>query len=209
MWNLLVPLMTRKFLAGTRHSQAVAVASTLTDRLCIATDGNFTKDLSAQNLMTCGDDEQTGCNGGSAFRAWEFTMTNGIVTGGKFNSKQVPVDDDRHIFVLLASYRANAYTCRTHISVRQGCQPYQRRPCNHYGDSSMKNCSALGPMQPTICKNKCLNKDYNIDYNDDLHKSNFLFYFFSKRTHYACPPEVCTTVHSDITSYFVFKSCWD
>lgn len=47
--------------------------------------------------MACGDDQQEGCNGGSAFRAWEFTMTNGIVTGGKYNSKEVPVDDNRHI----------------------------------------------------------------------------------------------------------------
>lgn len=39
--------------------------------------------------MSCGDDEQLGCNGGSAFRAWEFTMRKGIVTGGDFGSKEV------------------------------------------------------------------------------------------------------------------------
>jgi len=39
--------------------------------------------------MACGDDEQSGCNGGSAFKAWEFTMKKGIVTGGGFGSKEV------------------------------------------------------------------------------------------------------------------------
>lgn len=67
----------------------MAVASTFTDRLCIATNGYFTESLSAQNLMACGDSEQQGCNGGSAFRAWEFIANRGIVTGGNFGSKEV------------------------------------------------------------------------------------------------------------------------
>lgn len=39
--------------------------------------------------MSCGDEEQLGCNGGSAFRAWEYTMNKGIVTGGNFHSSEV------------------------------------------------------------------------------------------------------------------------
>jgi len=39
--------------------------------------------------MSCGDDEILGCDGGSAFKAWEFTMANGIVTGGNFGSNEV------------------------------------------------------------------------------------------------------------------------
>jgi len=69
------------------------VASAFTDRLCIATNGTFTESLSAQNIMACGDGEQSGCNGGSAYRAWEFTMNNGVVTGGGFGSKEVARDN--------------------------------------------------------------------------------------------------------------------
>lgn len=39
--------------------------------------------------MSCGDDEKLGCNGGSAFKAWEFITGKGIVTGGNFDSNEV------------------------------------------------------------------------------------------------------------------------
>jgi len=39
--------------------------------------------------MSCADDERIGCDGGSAFKAWERTMNKGIVTGGNFNSNKV------------------------------------------------------------------------------------------------------------------------
>jgi len=39
--------------------------------------------------MSCSIDEQSGCYGRSAFKAWEFTMKKGIVTGGNFGSKEV------------------------------------------------------------------------------------------------------------------------
>ncbi|XP_050435932.1 cathepsin B-like cysteine proteinase 4 [Adelges cooleyi] len=125
-------------------SWAVSVASAFTDRLCIATDGQFTKKLSAQHIMSCGDDKQAGCQGGSAYRAWEFTKNHGVVTGGNFNSKE-------------------------------GCQPYRRRYCDHAGDLSMKNCSTLGPMRPTICQRKCFNSQYNVDYESDLHKTSEVY----------------------------------
>lgn len=122
-------------------SWAVAVASTFTDRLCIATNGTFTQNLSAQNLMSCGDDEKLGCNGGSAFKAWEFITGKGIVTGGNFDSNE-------------------------------GCQPYKNRPCDHYGDSGMTNCSSLRRTPMTICREKCINKNYKVKYDDDLHKTS-------------------------------------
>lgn len=39
--------------------------------------------------MSCGDEEKIGCGGGSAFKAWELTMNQGIVTGGNFDSNEV------------------------------------------------------------------------------------------------------------------------
>lgn len=65
------------------------MASTFTDRLCIATYGKLTDHLSAQNLMSCGETEKFGCDGGSAFKAWELTMGKGIVTGGNYESHEV------------------------------------------------------------------------------------------------------------------------
>jgi len=39
--------------------------------------------------LSCGDEEKMGCDGGSAFKAWELTMSKGIVTGGNFDSNEV------------------------------------------------------------------------------------------------------------------------
>ncbi|XP_060862942.1 cathepsin B-like cysteine proteinase 3 [Metopolophium dirhodum] len=125
-------------------SWAVAVASTFTDRLCIASNGQFTDHLSAQNLLSCGDEEKMGCDGGSAFKAWELTMSKGIVTGGNFDSNE-------------------------------GCQPYKNRPCNHYGNSNLKNCSSLRRTQMTVCREKCVNKNYKVKYEDDLHKTSIVY----------------------------------
>ncbi|XP_025405755.1 cathepsin B-like cysteine proteinase 3 [Sipha flava] len=125
-------------------SWAVAVASSFTDRLCIKTDGKFTKHLSAQNLMSCGAERSTGCGGGSAFKAWEHTMTKGIVTGGHYGSNE-------------------------------GCQPYQRSTCDHFGVTGGKNCSSEILMVQTTCDEKCSNENYGIDYNEDLHKTSSVY----------------------------------
>uniref|UniRef100_A0A2S2PPW0 Cathepsin B-like cysteine proteinase 6 n=1 Tax=Schizaphis graminum TaxID=13262 RepID=A0A2S2PPW0_SCHGA len=126
-------------------SWAVAVASTFTDRLCIATNGKFTKNLSAQHLMSCGDSERLGCDGGSAFKAWEFTMSKGIVTGGNFDSNE---------------------GCQPYKN--RPCDHYG-------DDSRMTNCSSLRRTQMTICREKCINKNYKVKYEDDLYNTSVVY----------------------------------
>lgn len=68
--------------------QAVSSASVFTDRLCIASKGQFNGQLSAAELMSCTRDDE-GCGGGNVMQAFKFLETHGIVTGGDYNSHEV------------------------------------------------------------------------------------------------------------------------
>ena len=68
--------------------QAVAVASAFSDRLCIASDGKFNANMSAEQLLSC-DKKSKGCDGGYLDTAWQYIGNNGLVTGGDYGSKEV------------------------------------------------------------------------------------------------------------------------
>lgn len=61
----------------------------MTDRYCIATKGQKKFHFSAENLVSCCDECGSGCNGGFPSAAWEYWVTNGIVSGGPYDSKEV------------------------------------------------------------------------------------------------------------------------
>jgi len=68
---------------------AVAVATALTDRRCIQSNGADTEQLSAWDIISCCQDcwgdGSNGCNGGYSAKAYDFYDTIGIVTGGSYN----------------------------------------------------------------------------------------------------------------------------
>lgn len=64
---------------------AFATAEAITDRICIATNGSLAQDVSAQDLMTCCSECGNGCHGGEPLAAWQYWVTNGLVTGGLYN----------------------------------------------------------------------------------------------------------------------------
>lgn len=59
---------------------AFAALSATDSRLCIATEGGFTKELSRTYLTSCAF--EYGCNGGLARYAYAFLATGGVPTGG-------------------------------------------------------------------------------------------------------------------------------
>ncbi|XP_050437997.1 cathepsin B-like isoform X7 [Adelges cooleyi] len=67
---------------------AFGTSGAFSDRLCIATDGDFNELLSAEDLAFCCNLCGFGCQGGYPIFAWEHFSTNGIVTGGGYDSKQ-------------------------------------------------------------------------------------------------------------------------
>ncbi|XP_050438006.1 cathepsin B-like [Adelges cooleyi] len=80
---------------------AFGTSGAFSDRLCIATDGEFNELLSAEELTFCCHSCGEGCWGGYPIKAWEYFSTNGLVTGGDYDSKKgclpyyvPPYDDD-------------------------------------------------------------------------------------------------------------------
>lgn len=71
--------------------QAVAVASTITDRLCIHSGGRIGTHISEQDLLTCCTNCGSGCDGGDPAEAWKYWKKYGIVSGGAYGSAQVKI----------------------------------------------------------------------------------------------------------------------
>jgi len=65
---------------------AVSAASAMSDRRCIASNASLVVPVSAEDLMSCCWQCGFGCNGGYIQDAWDYWATNGIVTGGLYNS---------------------------------------------------------------------------------------------------------------------------
>uniref|UniRef100_A0A8D8M3V1 Cathepsin B n=1 Tax=Cacopsylla melanoneura TaxID=428564 RepID=A0A8D8M3V1_9HEMI len=66
---------------------AVSVATAISDRLCIASNGFFQGHISSQHLLSC-TKRTGGCQGGWPQLAWKHWGHNGVVTGGDYNSRQ-------------------------------------------------------------------------------------------------------------------------
>ena len=60
----------------------------MSDRMCIATEGKFQSDISAEDLLACCTGCGMGCNGGFPGAAWEYWVKAGLVTGGLYNSQE-------------------------------------------------------------------------------------------------------------------------
>ncbi|XP_050425326.1 cathepsin B-like isoform X1 [Adelges cooleyi] len=65
---------------------AFAAVEAMSDRVCIHSNGTKNFHFSAENLMSCCWSCGFGCNGGFPGAAWRYWKTNGIVSGGPYNS---------------------------------------------------------------------------------------------------------------------------
>ncbi|EFA09153.1 cathepsin B precursor [Tribolium castaneum] len=60
----------------------------MTDRLCIASKGKTKFEFSADDLLACCTACGKGCDGGAPYRAFEYWVAKGIVSGGDYNSNE-------------------------------------------------------------------------------------------------------------------------
>lgn len=70
-------------------SYAISVASAVSDRICIHSNGTKNPIMSAQHIISCCYLCGHGCNGGSSSESWNFFRRHGFLSGGDYNSKQV------------------------------------------------------------------------------------------------------------------------
>jgi cathepsin B len=67
---------------------AFGAVEAISDRICIATDGETQVSLSADDLLSCCKSCGFGCNGGDPLAAWKYWVKDGIVTGSNFTANQ-------------------------------------------------------------------------------------------------------------------------
>ncbi|GFR67278.1 cathepsin B [Elysia marginata] len=67
---------------------AFGAVESMTDRLCIKSQGKTQFHFSAEDLMSCCRECGQGCEGGFPSEAWMFYQHEGIVSGGPYNSSQ-------------------------------------------------------------------------------------------------------------------------
>ena len=67
---------------------AFGATEAMSDRLCIASEGKFQQDVSAEDLLACCKGCGAGCNGGFPGAAWNHWVREGIVTGGLYGSNK-------------------------------------------------------------------------------------------------------------------------
>lgn len=67
---------------------AVSAVSTMSDRICLATNGTKTIRLSENHLIGCCHICGFGCHGGIPYMAWFYYKYRGIVSGGAYGSHQ-------------------------------------------------------------------------------------------------------------------------
>jgi len=63
---------------------AISTAATISDRICIASNGQDRPHISATDLLSCCKNCGDGCEGGDPARAFAYYRENGLVTGGTF-----------------------------------------------------------------------------------------------------------------------------
>ncbi|CAI4226329.1 unnamed protein product [Auanema sp. JU1783] len=67
---------------------AFGAVEAMSDRICIASNGEIQVSLSADDLLSCCHSCGFGCNGGDPLSAWKYWVKDGIVTGSNFTAQE-------------------------------------------------------------------------------------------------------------------------
>jgi len=122
--------------------------------------------FSSYDLMTCGseraawdqkakEEEVKGCRGGSLLKAWRYMETEGIVTGGAFQSGKVLHQRNIQCFSLLS----NMIIPQTmYMYCFKGCKPNKIDPSGQVTQNML------------VCKEQCESTHSNSSYDDEKHK---------------------------------------
>lgn len=101
-------------------SWAFAAVETITDRVCIASNGTKQFYVSAEDLLSCCSNNK-GCHNGNPTRGWSHWQVNGVVSGGNFNSSQgcrpYSFPPCKHLVPNSESYTGDKQACVDHKDV--------------------------------------------------------------------------------------------
>ncbi|WKY09826.1 hypothetical protein Q1695_002297 [Nippostrongylus brasiliensis] len=104
---------------------AFGAAEAMTDRICIASNGQQQVTISADDILSCcGVICGNGCNGGYPIQAWKFWVKHGVVSGGNYTSKA-------------------------------GCKPYPYAPCEHHNNATHYQPCPSDIYPTNTCEHSC------------------------------------------------------
>jgi cathepsin B len=139
--------------SGCGSCWAVSAASSITDRICIASNGTVRPEISASDILSCcGTDQCGSCAGGYPIEAWNYWTTSGIVTGGPYPGR---------------TNSTRAPSSNSTIPSSTTCMPYDWAPCEHHTKGSRPQCKAQD--QTPACSAACTAPGYPKSYSDDKH----------------------------------------
>uniref|UniRef100_A0A1W7RAU0 Cathepsin B n=1 Tax=Hadrurus spadix TaxID=141984 RepID=A0A1W7RAU0_9SCOR len=136
---------------------AFGAVEAMSDRICIATNGKVSIEISAEDLLSCCTSCGNGCDGGFPSSAWEYWVDNGIVTGGLYNSQKgcqpylIP-SCDHHVKGHLPPCKGSVPTPNCVHLCEKGYNISFRND-KHYGKSSYQVSGDVQQIQSEIMKN--------------------------------------------------------
>lgn len=148
-----------KFLLKNNNNkkiQAFGAVEAMSDRICIHSNATIKVSISSEDLNTCCYECGDGCNGGWPTEAWYYWSETGIVTGGKYETKDV--------CYIVVKIRAFIYLLNF-----QGCKAYTVPPCEHHVDGDLPACGEIVPTPQ--CQKQC-DGGVDIEYSSDLRKGS-------------------------------------
>lgn len=156
---------------------AFGAAEAMSDRVCIASNGNFHGDISSEDILSCcGFICGNGCNGGWPLMAWRYFKKHGVVTGGLYGDKA------------------------------SGCLPYQIEPCEHHTTGPRPPCTGEEGHTPK-CPYKCIPDYAAKTWKEDKHYAVSAYKLANnelaimKELYENGPAEAAITVYEDFMAY--------
>uniref|UniRef100_A0A8R1DHS7 Pept_C1 domain-containing protein n=1 Tax=Caenorhabditis japonica TaxID=281687 RepID=A0A8R1DHS7_CAEJA len=124
-WPTCTSISTIRDQSSCGSCWAVSAAETISDRICIASNGQTQVSISADDInaccgLLCGN----GCNGGYPIEAWRHYVKKGYVTGGSYTEKS-------------------------------GCKPYPYAPCEHHVNGSHYQPCPSSMYPTDKCEHSC------------------------------------------------------
>ncbi|TNN21126.1 Cathepsin B-like cysteine proteinase isoform 1 [Schistosoma japonicum] len=158
---------------------AFGAVEAMTDRICIQSGGQQSAELSALDLISCCEDCGDGCQGGFPGVAWDYWVTQGIVTGG---SKENHTGCQPYPFPKCEHHTKGKYpACGTKIyktpQCKQKCQKGYKTPYEqdkHYGEESYNVISNEKAIQKEIMMNGPVEAAFDV-YEDFLNYKSGIY----------------------------------
>lgn len=123
---------------------AMAGASAFSDRACIQTAGEITRNFSGEDLLECCSGCGQGCDGGWIQQTWSQLVSKGLVSGGLYQSEE---------------------GCKPYNI--PACEHYNLHPDM---EEPRPDCYDLEKSKTPKCVKECSNPAYGASYADDIIK---------------------------------------